>query len=52
MEMWLLLHVYTCPEPTAYGVGKFMFNDLSLEVVVRFGHIGGIVDHHYKTFFS
>jgi hypothetical protein len=32
--------------PMPYAMVFFMFNEMRLEVIVRFVDIGGIVDHH------
>ena len=49
-------HLSACPKPkpdfpTLHGVIFFMFSDLRLEVIVCFGDIGGIVDHHCLNLF-
>ena len=50
-------HLCSCPNlwpwfPTSHVVVFFVFSQLKWEVIVRFVEIGGIVDHHYLTFFA
>ena len=62
-EGWVLINQFNpailcaCPKPghgfqTSYGVVFFVLSVSRREVIVRFGDIGGIVDHRCLIFFS